>query len=627
MFNTKFHWLIIIISSPFFVFAHNIHPEWLAKEFAYIDKLDIQDPHQALAYTQKLSNKKNLSLTYYDLAAIQARIAKYAFYIGKNDLSKHANEQAKSLYADEKGVVGFDILANNANLMSMVGQNTLARKLISKAIKIALQEKNNELLSKGYTIIATFYSSDELETLAIKYYQRAYEIIQKKGDEFEIANLHANMAISYTNIKDYPKAIEFLELAIGYYSKHGLLFDEQIARYNIADIYLKMRDFAQAESNYKKILVSAAKSKDVRNQYFAYTGLAKVYLAQDELNLAERYIALAEPLLADIQSAIYKMSFFYTQLRIHLKQNKLNKAKEGLDYITQLTDEMHKTSYQLNRVTLLSLSAEYYALSGDYQKAYDLLIEKTTLLDEIKDRDREEVRSKYKIQFDTQQSELKNELLLKDIQIKQLALEKSAKETKFQNLVIGIFAILALLLLYLLIKQFQVKKRLHLMANTDSLTQLHNRRYLFFQIDKLFNKAKKQQSNLAVIAFDIDHFKKINDNYGHAVGDLVLVEISRISQDCLRDIDILARIGGEEFLAVLVDLDIKKAIQIAQRLRSAIEKLDIIHEESIIKVTASFGVAKLNPSTEKFADLLQNADDSLYAAKSAGRNRVKVFKS
>lgn len=164
------------------------------------------------------------------------------------------------------------------------------------------------------------------------------------------------------------------------------------------------------------------------------------------------------------------------------------------------------------------------------------------------------------------------------------------------------------------------------LALTDSLTGLFNRRYLMVHLEKLLNKNKESNKTLCALMMDIDHFKKINDTYGHQVGDEVLkIFAERISQR-LRSFDLVARLGGEEFVVVLPDISQDMAFQVAERLRKGIcnTKFEVSSPNGPIDVSVSVGAAMITGGGDnlKVEDVLKLADDELYKAKENGRNRV-----
>ena len=161
-------------------------------------------------------------------------------------------------------------------------------------------------------------------------------------------------------------------------------------------------------------------------------------------------------------------------------------------------------------------------------------------------------------------------------------------------------------------------QELETLANCDPLTLCLNRRSLARNFDTLFSQAKAGGAHLSCLMLDIDFFKSVNDNYGHATGDQVIKAVADVLKTCTRDSDLVGRYGGEEFCVVLPKLYLDKAAQIAERIRQAIEKKSC----SGVKITVSLGVSSLELNTSKPDELIDQADKALYAAKKSGRNRV-----
>jgi len=161
-------------------------------------------------------------------------------------------------------------------------------------------------------------------------------------------------------------------------------------------------------------------------------------------------------------------------------------------------------------------------------------------------------------------------------------------------------------------------------AERDYLTGLYNRRYLFEFLDGELNRVKRYGACFSVMIFDIDFFKKVNDSYGHLAGDLVLKEISRVATEMKRNTDLLARYGGEEFVMVMPQTDLAGAAVIAERLRQAVEGLEVVCDGQPIRKTISAGLASFCGRSKDMTivELIDQADQALYSAKNSGRNRV-----
>lgn len=168
------------------------------------------------------------------------------------------------------------------------------------------------------------------------------------------------------------------------------------------------------------------------------------------------------------------------------------------------------------------------------------------------------------------------------------------------------------------------KLRAESLARTDDLTGLYNRRAFFDLARGCFKQACRFGRELSVLVIDVDHFKRINDGYGHPAGDRMLREIANCLHDNLREVDVVGRIGGEELAVLLPETGLEDAVALAERLRRAIGEIRIIDQGRPICCTASLGVACRQAGVETLETLISHADSALYAAKRGGRNRVKI---
>lgn len=169
-------------------------------------------------------------------------------------------------------------------------------------------------------------------------------------------------------------------------------------------------------------------------------------------------------------------------------------------------------------------------------------------------------------------------------------------------------------------------EQLRLLATRDEMTQLYNRRRFLELVEHEVGRSKRYLTPFSLIMFDADKFKSVNDTYGHDVGDMVLKAIAATAKDALREVDILGRIGGEEFAVGLPETDLEDAVLVAERLREDIGATSVTLKNGIsITFTVSLGVALLDESCEDVDVLLKRADLALYAAKENGRNRVERY--
>ena len=168
--------------------------------------------------------------------------------------------------------------------------------------------------------------------------------------------------------------------------------------------------------------------------------------------------------------------------------------------------------------------------------------------------------------------------------------------------------------------------KLHYLATRDPLTDMFNRRYFMDNGEVAFEAAQKNASSLAVMIMDIDHFKQVNDNYGHPAGDKVLIAVSQHCREKLRSCDVLGRLGGEEFGVLLPDTSLKDAFAWAQKLVESLRPVEVETDKGSIKITMSIGLRCLVfPSTATLSEAMQQADEALYVAKESGRDRACLY--
>ncbi|WP_455199931.1 GGDEF domain-containing response regulator [Kaarinaea lacus] len=168
----------------------------------------------------------------------------------------------------------------------------------------------------------------------------------------------------------------------------------------------------------------------------------------------------------------------------------------------------------------------------------------------------------------------------------------------------------------------QSRRYLKEQADTDPLTRLANRRSFFASASTNLAQMQRQNEHFSIIILDIDHFKRINDTYGHQAGDAVLQQLATVLSTAIREGDSLARIGGEEFVVASPYTNRLAAIVLSERLRKAVEESEFIYESNRIPVTISLGVASMNKGGDDVDKLLAVADSRLYLAKQKGRNRI-----
>ncbi|SNY49322.1 diguanylate cyclase (GGDEF) domain-containing protein [Arsukibacterium tuosuense] len=495
---------------------------------------------------------------------------------------------------------------------------------------------------KAY-IFAFQSKQDEAITWAAKIADSDYPEITLK------ANLL--LATVYEHRKDFSRAYAFLFDAL---KAGGTLNDEplQVSLYTVAtqlhisaNVYDKALEYA---SNIVEI-ASSPRSLCVGYalQLSASLQLTQTYTADAVQQARQACLTANEPLLLhtislyiaeidvskvpeqvkrDMQAVLPELSkigyvysviqaeFYLGSAELHL--GNYAAAESLLEKVYQQATALNDTKTANKTMLLL---AQSYQERGNASAAVKAYSQHSAALNSYIDEFKKRSVAYYLAQADFMESENKLALLESKNELLQLE-SKLQQDEKLKALLIAV-ALLALLLLVIYVLNSK-RVALNRLATTDFLTRLFNRRYFNETVSKQMAN-RRQQGECSLIVFDIDLFKQINDQYGHAAGDKVLSAIARCCQDQIRQQDILARIGGEEFALFLPGCALADAQEIAEQCRHSLEQLVIPFEEQHIQITASFGVAA--SSNADFDSLLKQADDALYKAKTGGRNRIMVY--
>jgi diguanylate cyclase (GGDEF)-like protein len=259
---------------------------------------------------------------------------------------------------------------------------------------------------------------------------------------------------------------------------------------------------------------------------------------------------------------------------------------------------------------------------GDWRSGYGYLSKAAETAESQFRNQVDERFSTLKVEFDTAAKEKENALLLRENEANQKALGEQARGYKLQALVIVLTFILAGVLLALVVHQRRASMRMRSLAMTDELTGVPNRRAVLAQLEPLLTQA--HSTPCAVLIIDIDRFKSINDQHGHAEGDEALKLVAAKLRASVKAPQFVGRMGGEEFIAVLPGADAALGAEVAEYVREQITTIDSLPWLGERRITASIGVTACVAAGESSSSVLQRADSALYEAKRNGRNCVRL---
>jgi diguanylate cyclase (GGDEF)-like protein len=382
--------------------------------------------------------------------------------------------------------------------------------------------------------------------------------------------------------------------------------------------------------------VSMAAS-NVKDQSQVVVQTIEFQLRKDIVALAEQPIISSNKvnsLLSDISSEKSSFNFAEQYLILLIKARVKQQTQQHQDVILLIEKAKLLSKYIATEQLFLPLFAnaylvlaDSYAEIKDYDNAYKnkkIFVDK---YNEYRDKKRENNIEKLTEGSAVAQKISENKLLANQNKLKELRIADVHQQQEDQQKRFLLIFCTILLFILLLLRQLEVRRKLLVLAKTDSLTGLLNRTELFNQGHKLVQDASEQQLDLSVLLLDIDHFKLINDKFGHSVGDLILEKIASLVSETMRARDIFSRLGGEEFVALLPNTNLDHAKAIAMRVIEKIAQHNFSDLGVDYSITLSIGVANLKDTKPEFDDILHAADFAMYQAKAQGRNQMVSYEA
>lgn len=448
--------------------------------------------------------------------------------------------------------------------------------------------------------------------------QRLYEALGYH--QWAQLNLQS-IAIIYRRMGEYPRALEYLQQSRAASMRHRrwltLISDEL----QLAFTYEDLGRPQQALEAYHRVLPIARRYGTRGDIGYTRMGMAFALVMLDRP-------AEALPLLDQAEADFAAVGDGSNAAMIALERGQafaaLGRHREALARfdaaereLVQAGNDRYLAMLYPDRAATHEALGNAGAALGDYKRYLEL---RERLQRRLGDQRTRLERHR----FEARQREFENRQLATGKVLREQQLEALAGARRWRTGALVTGVLLVAFLAALVARQFRTRRRLHALAVTDELTGVANRRQIERLGENVVAQARQRHQPLTLLAFDIDHFKRINDGHGHAVGDRVLARVARVCGTVLRPGDLLGRIGGEEFIVVLPDTGPEDSLHVAERLRRTIEQLDLGDVAPGLRVSISIGLARLHRESETLTDLTRRADRALYRAKDRGRNRIEA---
>ncbi|MEH0722560.1 diguanylate cyclase [Vibrio alginolyticus] len=510
-------------------------------------------------------------------------------------------------------------------------------------------------------------------------FKKSYAALMSSMDAAESSGVHGlveraalELGDVLVKIQGYDRSEALLEQAYRYFRDRRMSFNELLSVLTIAKLHKAQFQYEEAIASYQRALKLAQIIGDGRFRFRVNLELAALYRETNQEKKMVNHLKLAENLQYRETSSAYLATFKLLQAEYMLEQQQFEIL---LAMIAPMLPEIIESRYvKQQQMELLKVAAMAYAGSNDFKLAFETYGNYHDKFIQFSNQREVENLERQQTLFELERLEYENEDLNWNNVLQRMELENNRRT--FYLLGEALLALIGVLFLMAVVFLVVNRSRLRMrrLAKTDTLTGLFNRRFLedwftkpvevrrerkekpvhqskqekiqhfvFEQVEQVkcgylaLNKwvdskldkqkmvpNKPQSGPVTLALIDVDYFKQVNDTYGHVFGDTVLTGVAKVLEETVRENDIVARFGGEEFVVVMPNTDHKNALITAERLRSSLSLHGFVTEQKEeVRVTCSFGVVTTEDNEMSFKSLCDQADKLLYQAKANGRNCVK----
>lgn len=525
--------------------------------------------------------------------------------VALSDVQLQMTNKQKAWWLMLKGSEGF----NSGELAESVRSLKQALALIADSDDRFQRTLIVRELGYGHALIGQMFEANQL------LHGQYNELIGNNNDVLE-GFVAESLGDTYSYSGNLEKSLLYYQNALKAYEKNAFLSFVANTQLGIATTYRKLEQWDLAAEHFRQYEAALKQlgAETAEQRFYLYYGLG-VTLAESK-QCVEALPVMTKALNAngpeDYDAEIYKKrALCYVELNDVARANSdFEAAKSILDGYPELLDTHWYNELDFVRAKLLHAS-------GQYDEATELLSRYYKKALEIYQDDNSDVIASISATLEAERKDKQIAELSQQAQVQTIENEKQRLKSQQLYFILAILGFLLFGIMIFLVFQRKNALLLTKLSFTDDLTGLNNRRYFFDFVDKALSKERLQCREIALIVFDIDNFKKINDSQGHQVGDTVIAQVAAIARENKREEDILCRVGGDEFIFLLRRTTTEQATRFAQRLKDDVE--------SKTPVTVSLGISHTNcfPSDRRgIDDLIERADTNLYESKRRGKNQV-----
>jgi len=420
---------------------------------------------------------------------------------------------------------------------------------------------------------------------------------------------------------DYSQALALNQEEVDWDTAHSATLSLSVSRFMRGQILKAMGKYQNAIEEFSQARQLSVALDDQEGVAYADLRICEAHIELGILDVAPGECANAARLFAAAQDFDSVKETHALQARMDVEQGRPQKA---LTTLNTVLDRHGADLPPFVVAPMYELRAKANAAARNYRDAYDDLREYVQRNTAANEAERRQQTGALRARFEIDQQIERNSSLKRELTASREETSRQAQQLRWNEMVVMAGLCIIALLMYFLAANSRYRRQLVKLASQDALTELPNRRRIAELATAALQVARETKRPLTIGVIDMDHFKVINDCYGHATGDFVLKEFARASREALRDCDLMGRWGGEEFLLVMPDATLEVASANLQRLRTLVSAIRLPSLAIGLKVSLSAGLAAFDDSVKSLDELIARADGALYTAKDSGRDRVQI---
>lgn len=517
-----------------------------------------------------------------------------------------------------------------AEISAAQGLYSDALKLIDQAVSLAGRTDDERIVAEALASRGGIQLDMQNYQSALEDMLQANKLFRQHHDHYNIGVILSNIALIYLATDDYDKAISYFQESANYVDKDDT-HDATITHINLGKAYQQNQQLEKAEQHLKKAMEIATNSDNQMTLAHASFKLASLQMMRDDYPGALSLAKKALPLFILQQDTMMQ---FYTRTALSalylLLADQRNSPGNIQASARQLAEaeklqgilKTHQTELQL-----LQAQADHHQAVDDYKKTTEILERQIEVLTILQKQEKNSKLATLKIQFHREQEQEQNQLLRDNDELQNQTIKEQKLRQRLQYVVILLLVALLWLIGRNMFKHQRKSNQMSTLALVDDLTGAPNRRSILERGEQEMDRAKRHLLPLTLAIIDLDHFKKINDAFGHQAGDDALIIFSRICGKTLRIHDLYGRYGGEEWLLACPHTKRNEVYNIIERIREQYAQASVPGIPDSHPLAFSAGISQLRSSDSHLEQIIQRADNALYQAKSQGRNQTVLYNS